>query len=407
MVLRASILLFLTTLAANASAQSIEWHGYLDMRVVAPSDARAWDEGGLGKARFGDDDNRVGFGTALLAGTWHVTPALVAFADVQFLPEQRHSLDVLDAYVRYRPVSTTPWRWSLKAGAFFAPISLENDSIGWTSHWTLTPSAINSWVGEELRTVGTELQVEHRGATRTFKAVAAVFGWNDPAGELLAARGWALGDLTSGFGAVLREPDVYASRARAPVPMLYRPFREIDHRVGWYAGVGVEAPGRGELALLHYDNRADPTAWENYVGHRTFAWHTRFWSLGAKKRLGDTVLIAQTMIGNTAFEPQPGLYLDTEMRAGYLLAGWGRGDWRPALRVDFFDLRQTSMSPLSDPLSEHGSAVTLALNWRPNERMRLTGEVLRIDSTRQQRKLAGLAPRQIELQLQLGIRLFF
>src|SRR5258705_9405197 len=56
----------------------------------------------------------------------------------------------------YRPVSTSAFRWSIKAGAFFPPISLENTEIGWTSPWTLTPSAINAWVGEELRTIGLE-----------------------------------------------------------------------------------------------------------------------------------------------------------------------------------------------------------------------------------------------------------
>ena len=52
---------------------------------------------------------------------------------------------------RRRPVS-----WSVKAGAFFPTISLENDDLGWTSPYTLTPSAINSWIGEELRTIGSE-----------------------------------------------------------------------------------------------------------------------------------------------------------------------------------------------------------------------------------------------------------
>ena len=45
---------------------------------------------------------------------------------------------------------------SVKAGAFFPAISLENDDLGWTSPYTLTPSAINSWIGEELRTIGSE-----------------------------------------------------------------------------------------------------------------------------------------------------------------------------------------------------------------------------------------------------------
>ena len=46
--------------------------------------------------------------------------------------------------------------WSVKTGAFFPTISLENDDLGWTSPYTLTPSAINSWIGEELRTIGSE-----------------------------------------------------------------------------------------------------------------------------------------------------------------------------------------------------------------------------------------------------------
>ena len=56
--------------------------------------------------------------------------------------------------------------WSVKAGAFFPTISLENDDLGWTSPYTLTPSAINSWIGEELRTIGSEgiAALRHRRA---------------------------------------------------------------------------------------------------------------------------------------------------------------------------------------------------------------------------------------------------
>ena len=57
-------------------------------------------------------------------------------------------------------------------------------------------------------------------------------------------------------------------------------------------------------------------------------------------------------------------------------------------------------------LGEHGDAITLALNWRPAERVRVTAEVLRIDSDRDQHRLAGLAPRQADTQLQLALRLF-
>lgn len=388
-----------------ACAQEVQWHGHLDLRGVDAGDEASWDEGGLGKARFGAGDDGVVLASGVLAGTAQFTPALLAGATLQWVPGHDQPLDVLDAWVRYRPVSTTPWRWSVRAGAFWAPISLENEGVGWTSLWTLTPSAINSWVGEELRTIGAEASLEHRGDAVDVTAFAAVFGWNDPAGELLAARGWGLGDAYSGLGAVLREPDVYAPRARSPVPMLYRPFREIDGRPGWYAGVTRETRGLGRETLLYYDNRAERDSWERYAGHRAFSWDTRFWSGAVQRRFGDYVLAGQAMMGSTVFEPQPGMVLDTRFHAGYLLLARDAGEWRPAVRVDLFGAEQ--LGPTGTPLDEHGNAVTLALNWRPRDHVRVIGELLRIDSTRAQRRLDGLDARQVDWQLQFAAKLYF
>lgn len=391
--------------AAPAGAADVQWHGHLDVRGIGAGDEIAWDEGGLGKARFGAGDDGIAVVSGVLAGTVQLAPEVLASATVQWVPDHAQSLDVLDAWVRYRPVSTTPWRWSVRAGAFWAPISLENEGVGWTSLWTLTPSAVNSWVGEELRTIGAEVSLEHRGASADVTAFAALYGWNDPAGELLAARGWGMGDGYSGLGAVLREPDVYAPRARAPVPMLYRPFREIDGRPGWYAGVTREVRGESRATVLYYDNRAEQDSWESYAGHRAFSWDTRFWSAGMRRHLGDYVVAGQAMVGSTVFEPVPGMVLDTRFRAGYLLLARDTGEWRPALRVDLFGIEQ--LGPTATPLDEHGNAVTVALNWRPRAHVRITGELLRIDSTRAQRRLSGLAARQGDWQVQVAARLYF
>lgn len=402
---RALAMAVLLASGGAARAQDFQLHGFVDLRAVSPPSQTSWDDGGLGKARYGRDDGGARVGAAVLDASWQVTPALSAAATLQYQPDEQRHVDVLDAYLRYRPASVTPWRWSMKVGSFFAPVSLENEGVGWTSLWTITPSAINSWVGEELRTTGGEFSIEHRG-TNTFQAGFALFGNNDPAGELLATRGWSLSDLTSGLRASVREPDAYAPTARASVPVEYRPFDEIDHRPGWYADASWDSPAYGKIVLLRYDNRADPERYERYRDRKVFAWHTRFWSLGASTRVGDVALIAQAMDGDTAFEPVPELYLDTHFRSAFLLAGWERGAWRPALRLDLFSLRQTPSS-LPDPLSEHGNALTAALNWRPNDRLRITGEWLRIDSTRDQRTLEGLAPRQIDRQVQVSARMWF
>ena len=104
-------------------------------------------------------------------------------------------------------------------------------------------------------------------------------------------------------------------------------------------------------------------------------------------------VVAQAMHGDTAFEPVPDFLLDTRFHAGYVLARLGADAWRPAVRFDLFDLRQLP-DTLTAPLSEHGNALTLALNWRPVDHVRVTGEWLWIDSRRDQRVLggAGAAP---------------
>lgn len=401
---RALAVALLLALPCAARAQTFVVHGYIDLRTVAAANERSWTNGGLGKSRYGDGDGGAQLGAALLNLRWQITPELSASTDLQYQPDQRRHPDATEAYLRYRPVSITPWRWSLKVGAFFPPISLENDDIGWASPWTLTPSAIDSWVGEELRTLGGEFSIEHRGLFNTLQAGFALFGRNDPAGELLTTRGWSLSDLTSGIDAFVREPDVYAPRIGAVAPLDYRPFDEIDNRPGWYAYASLDSRVWGKWVLLRYDNRADPANFETYEQRKVFAWHTRFWSAGTRKQLGNLVAIAQAMDGVTTIAPVPNLVLDTRFAAGYLLLGWARGKWRPALRVDLFS---THLPSSSSQLSEHGHALTAALNWRPNDRLRVTGEWLHIDSTRNQRLLEKLSPRQSGNQVQISVRFLF
>lgn len=404
---RLAACLLAALLPCPVMAQELQLHGYVDARWQAnSSDERAWVHGGTGKAAFGKGDEALQAGGAALVAHWQATPALSALASVQWQPRTSPSLGVLEAYLRYRPVSTTPWRWSARVGAFFPPVSLENDAVGWTSPWTLTPSAINSWVGEELRSFGAEFRVERRAATGTFELAVAGFRNNDPAGELLASRGWAMGDITSAWNTRLREPDAYAAVARTSRPVSFNPFVETDGRTGWHADAGWRRDNGARLALMHYDNRADPESFDLQRGRRVFSWRTRFSGVGMVLPLGSVTLLAQLMDGSTAFEPVEGLYLDTRFHAGYLLAGWNRGEWRPALRLDMFSLRQTP-DFLAAPLSEHGHAVTAALGWRPRPWLRLSAELLRIDSVRRQRRLEGLPQRQANTQLQLSARLLF
>jgi hypothetical protein len=154
---------------------------------------------------------------------------------------------------------------------------------------------------------------------------------------------------------------------------------------------------------MRYDNRADPAA---HTDSGVFAWHTWFWSLGASADTGPIQWIAQAIDGTTVIEPVDGLQFRTGFRSAFLLAGWNRGNWRPALRIEHFSTHD-GLSDAGPPQGEHGNAVTAALNWRPRGWLRLTAEVLRIDSVRTQRADAGLPPASMVTQVQLGVRLIY
>src|SRR5205814_8797350 len=108
----------LACLPCAAMGQDFQLHGYLDGRLQSTTgDDISWIEGGLGKTRFGAESNSAAqFGGGALAATWQVTPALMAFADLPLNPRTSPRFGLLDAYLRYRPVSTTPWRWSVRVG---------------------------------------------------------------------------------------------------------------------------------------------------------------------------------------------------------------------------------------------------------------------------------------------------
>src|SRR3569623_1465496 len=133
--------------------------GYGDVRVVAPSGSAPYLNGGLGKFRYGNGDVRARFAEAVAQIDWRITDEFAAVGVARVEPFTPSVVDALEAYVRYAPRSEGALSISAKAGVFFPAISLENDDLGWASPYTLTPSAIDSWVGDELRTIGSEATV--------------------------------------------------------------------------------------------------------------------------------------------------------------------------------------------------------------------------------------------------------
>ncbi len=387
-------------LPGMARAQTLSVNSLVDLGLSIPSETTSWMKGGFGKLDNGGGGRKsiAPVGQALTDLRLDLDPSLGVFATARFAPDQHAPFDVLEAYTRYQPVSTPNWLWSIKMGAFFAPISLENEGVGWTSPWTLTPSAINSWVGDELRTIGGETSAEWRYAGGALGLTGAVFGWNDPAGALIAERGWVFDSRPIGLVGEPRLPNDFPSQT----PVREEPFKEIGGQPGWYAGASVRQDDLGRITALYYDNRADPAA---FIGS-DFGWRTKFTSIGVDTGIGDVVLLAQAMAGSTEIDPVPTFRSITDFQAAYLLAGYYFGDFRIAGRVDVF-ATQVENQPGGNGPGEHGRALTVSGSWNPVRWLRLTTEIMHVDSSNGARASAGLSPQASESQVQFVTRIAF
>ena len=388
----------------QALAEEFFADGLLDLRLAETSVNKSGSQGGWGTLRYGgsgsDQSTRAELGQISVMGGTQLTKDILLYAQAKYDPAQKTAFDLVEAYARYRPVSLSRWRWSVKGGAFFPPISLENTAVGWTSPWTLTPSAINSWVGEELRTIGGEGKLEWRGDQDLLEITGALFWDNDTAGTALAERGWVLTDRVVGLLDRLRLPDELG-REYHQLPLFTDPFLEIDGRPGWYGGLSWQRPDIGTVSLLRYDNQADPSSFR-----RQFAWRTSFWSLGGVTDWDEFEIISQLMAGSTEIDPSPDDHSVTDFQAGYLLAGYAFDDWRLALRGELF-ATQTRDSGVDAHAGEHGHAVTLAVTYRPMEHLRITAEAIRSMAWRGERSEFNLPAGTADTLLQLGVRVFF
>src|SRR4029078_13604106 len=98
--------------------------------------------------------------------------------------------------------------------------------VGCASGGPLTPSPINTWVGDELRTIGAEGEIEYRSEARTISAVGSIYGYNFPAGVLIAFHGWIFEDRPATLIERERLPDALAIEFGGRGPIYADEFAE-------------------------------------------------------------------------------------------------------------------------------------------------------------------------------------
>jgi hypothetical protein len=358
---------------AAPSAHATDWEVDLDLRLLNSDGLKSFLDGGPGELRYGSDKSGLQLGRLRLALSQNFGQLWSLHLDASSWGDHdRNPIDLTEAYLLFRPYPFDGLRARLKAGAFYAPISLENRGPGWDSPYTLTPSAINSWIGEELRTIGVEGQIDWLG-TRTghlldVALTGAVFGWNEPAGVALANQGFMLEDRqTTLWGDV--------NRGSSPVRAL-DVFREIDGKTGVYAGIEARYLDRLVVRALRYDNRGDPTQLDT-VSH-AFSWLTTFNSVGARLESGaGWTAIAQWLKGETTIEPH-GNRLGYPFNARFLLVSKRTGRHTLSARYDKFDVYTSFTLPSGDTYAQYGHAWTVAYLFEPSPHWRFALEWLNV-----------------------------
>jgi hypothetical protein len=370
------------------------WHIELHTAYVAASSPhRGWPDGGLGKLRY--DEQADGLSATRLLGVYRGRLARTVWGTVvaDYIDDMDGGLGVTEAFLEVRPVPRSALEHRFKVGAFYPPLSLENGDIGWESPFTESFSAINTWLGEEIRPIGAEWSMRRKlgvGSPHELRAFASLFWGNDPAGTLLYWRGWALHDRQARLNDRLAMPPAPQWRSGAIVgfePQAVEPIDEIDHDAGAYAGFEWRYARRASVQLALYDNRADPHAFS--AGQ--WGWRTRFAHVGAQIALpGGFGLITQWLDGDTRWvigarpngtlAPMAELVEDGfDARFAMLTRLFGARH-RVSLRYDEFDVERHEEPPAEH--SDAGHAWTAAYRFVPQSRFEVGIEWLRIESRR-------------------------
>ncbi|HSQ99631.1 MAG TPA: hypothetical protein VLM36_06905, partial [Sphingomicrobium sp.] len=380
-----------------------------DLRLVAVNGEQGWLNGGFGKLRSGSN------------GDWKVEPQL-GNVDIAWQPQltwslgatvvaaiqggERTQAGLSQAYLSFRPMrGSTSTAFSARAGLMWPPVSLEHEGSDWHVANSITPSAINSWIGEEVRPVAAEGSAAFVLGQHRLRAVAALIAANDTAGTLLTFRGWALHDRTTLAFNRWNLPPLEGMIGQIQAPYTH-PLIDLHagfaHRPGYYAKLAWQPPLPIRLELFRYDNRANP---EDFNPQMEWGWRTAFDNLGLVAKIGDVDLKAQALEGRTrmGFEMDGRRWIDNRFRSAFVLLDRPFGKIGIAARTEVFDTRNRG-SIVGEDYNESGWSAMLSAK---REWAHFTGlvELIHVDSRRDDRLDHGLAAHQAQSELQLELRI--
>lgn len=389
------------------SAETLTLSG--DLRISGINGEQGWTDGGFGKLRNGTTDGGRAIGELGQAAlvwqprlTWSLAGTVVVAASGGDHPEAGLS----EAFLTFKPLSDAPVRFSARVGLMWPPVSLEHSGADWAVTQTVTPSAINSWISEEVKLVGAEMTGSGRIGEHTITATAAVFDANDTSGALLTFRGWAMHDRLA--YAFHKQPLPPLNEFMEYVqPRYSHPVLEMDpgvlSRPGFYAKLAWDPPFPVHVEVLHYDNNGDPEAVNDVL---EWGWRTRFDNIGLVAEPGPGwQLRAQAMAGRTLMGLQERglIWIDTRFRSAYAMVTRQLADASISARIDLFGTRNRGSIVTSED-NEDGWAATVAARKALGGGVVGLVEYLHIESSREARARLGIPADQKQDQVQLSLR---
>jgi len=373
----------LTTVTATA-AELTPW---LELQAKAevgwmqhseqPDNLGAWWRHGTGQLAVQDD--HLSTGPVLAALQINSDSALSARLHLS----QQQALDaatgITEAWLQYQPLPVAGYRFKTRAGWFYPALSLENTDTAWSSPYSSTFSAVNSWYAEELRAKTLELSLSRPGrsfaSAHSWQWLLGVFRDNDPLGSLIAWRGFAVHNLQTRIGGRIDFAH-YPSLQRFPLdkqPDWVEPFAELDGHTGWYGAVHYLYQQDTELRFYHYDNRADPTV----LAQGQYAWLNKFDQLAFQQQFSERWrLVSQYLDGHTEMGYDTVLI---DYRAAFILLNYQHDLWQATLRYDHWQQWDRDATA-GDDNSGRGHNWTLAWQYPLSEHWVFLSEFSRMNS---------------------------
>ena len=335
-----------------------------------------------------------------------------------FLDNENSDLGITEAYFKYRSLpNSSGYRLQIKGGIFYPEISLENNAFAWASKDTLNSSTISTWIGEEIRVLGSEFKLTRLGRMSdvpydlSFSATAFVN--NDPSGALLAWHGWTTSSRQTLWAEArvfpwfpgLDEGQALAGQARKS-----KPFLEIDDRPGYHITGEWSLRGKGDFSAGYYNNRAIPYKVEN----GQYGWRTRFYHIGGNWHFSKNLsLMVQYLSGDTLMQSGPGQdVVNNDYASAFvsLTYKWqkltGNRKHKSTIRIEDFSVTDND-NTWGDNNNEDGQSLTMNHNYRLTKHWFLSAEFNFINSNRAARHYTQQSTHLIEKQLQFSARYFF